>query len=52
MRFYRRKEGIFMGLHKILIVDDDTNISNLLRLYLEKENFSTIIAEEIGRAHV
>ncbi|MBQ8795311.1 MAG: response regulator transcription factor [Clostridia bacterium] len=35
-----------MGLHKILIVDDDTNISNLLRLYLEKENFSTVIASD------
>ena len=39
-----------MGLHKILIVDDDTNISNLLRLYLEKENFSTIIAEDGEKA--
>jgi len=40
-----------MALHKILIVDDDTNISNLLRLYLEKENFTCIIADD-GEAAV
>lgn len=29
---------------KILIVDDDSNICELIRLYLEKDNFKTVIA--------
>ena len=33
-----------MNNGKILIVDDDTNICELLRLYIEKEGFSTAIA--------
>ncbi len=33
-----------MNKTKILIVDDDENICELLRLYLEKENFETIVA--------
>ena len=32
--------------HKILVVDDDTNICELLRLYLEKEQFETIVAND------
>ncbi len=35
-----------MANRKILIVDDDTNICELLRLYLEKEGFSTVIAND------
>ncbi len=31
---------------KILIVDDDTNICELLRLYLEKDGFSTIVVND------
>ena len=31
---------------KVLIVDDDINICELLRLYLEKENYSTVIAHD------
>ena len=31
---------------KILIVDDDSNICELLRLYLEKDGFSTIVAND------
>lgn len=31
---------------KILIVDDDTNICELLRLYLEKDGFSTVVAND------
>lgn len=31
---------------KVLIVDDDTNICELLRLYLEKEGYSTVIAND------
>lgn len=33
-----------MNNGKILIVDDDTNICELLRLYIEKEGYSTVIA--------
>ncbi|MBQ7964991.1 MAG: response regulator transcription factor [Ruminococcus sp.] len=35
-----------MNNGKILIVDDDTNICELLRLYIEKEGFSTAIAND------
>lgn len=35
-----------MALEKILIVDDDTNICELLRLYIEKEGFTVIIAND------
>ncbi len=35
-----------MALEKILIVDDDTNICELLRLYIEKEGFGVIIAND------
>ncbi len=31
---------------KVLIVDDDINICELLRLYLEKEGYSTVIAND------
>ena len=31
---------------KVLIVDDDTNICELLRLYLEKEGYSTVMAND------
>lgn len=31
---------------KVLVVDDDTNISELLRLYLEKDGFSVITCED------
>jgi DNA-binding response OmpR family regulator len=36
---------------KILVVDDDSNICELLRLYLEKEGYQTIIAQD-GNAAV
>ncbi|NLO45243.1 MAG: response regulator transcription factor [Clostridiales bacterium] len=35
-----------MATEKILVVDDDTNICELLRLYLEKEGFSVVIAND------
>ncbi len=35
---------------KILIVDDDENICELLRLYLEKDGFSTVVANDGGAA--
>ena len=33
-------------MQKILIVDDDANICELLRLYLEKNNYQTIVAND------
>ena len=36
----------FMASGKILIVDDDTNICELLRLYIEKEGFEASIAND------
>ncbi len=35
-----------MNNAKILIVDDDTNICELLRLYIEKEGYTTVIAND------
>ena len=37
-------------MSKILIVDDDTNISELLRLYLEKDGFDTVVANDGEKA--
>ncbi len=34
-----------MSMLKIMVVDDDRNICELLRLYLEKEGYETLIAE-------
>ena len=38
-------------MKKIMIVDDDRNICELLRLYIEKEGFETAIAND-GKAAV
>ena len=35
-----------MSLGKILVVDDDQNICELLRLYLEKEGYSVILSHD------
>ena len=35
---------------KILVVDDDINICELLRLYIEKEGFEVVIANDGGQA--
>ncbi len=35
-----------MANKKVLIVDDDSNICELLRLYLEKDGFQTVIAND------
>lgn len=35
-----------MASEKIMIIDDDTNICELLRMYLEKEGFSTVTAND------
>jgi len=39
-----------MDKTKILIVDDDENICELLRLYLEKDGFTTIVANDGKKA--
>ena len=36
--------------YKILIVDDDENICELLRLYLEKDGFETVVANDGAQA--
>lgn len=41
-----------MPLEEVLIVDDDKNICDLLRVYLEKEGYSTIISNEGNEAMV
>lgn len=43
--------GIKMSVEKILVVDDDINICELLRLYLEKEGYTVAIAND-GEAAV
>lgn len=40
------KGGLFMATEKILIVDDDENICELLRLYLEKEGYTTTVVTD------
>ena len=35
-----------MNAEKILVVDDDLNICELLRLYLEKEGYTVVIAND------
>lgn len=37
---------VILGNKKILIVDDDINICELLRLYLAKENFDTLVCND------
>ena len=47
-----------MAKNRILVIDDDENISKVIRLYLEKEGMEALLASngraglEIGRAHV
>jgi len=41
---------INMSMGKILVVDDDINICELLRLYIEKEGFDVVIANDGGQA--
>ena len=35
-----------MSIGKILVCDDDRNICELLRLYLEKEGYAVVIAND------
>lgn len=39
-----------MSMGKILVVDDDINICELLRLYIEKEDYDVVIANDGGKA--
>lgn len=39
-----------MSVIKVLVADDDSNICELLRLYLEREGYETIIAENGAKA--
>ena len=39
-----------MNMGKILVVDDDINICELLRLYIEKEGYEVVIANDGGQA--
>jgi DNA-binding response OmpR family regulator len=43
---FEKGRTVFMQNEKIMIVDDDVNICELLRLYLEKEGFSTVIVND------
>ena len=40
------KGAVILSNQKIMIVDDDLNICELLRLYLEKEGFETLVAND------
>ena len=39
-----------MSMGKILVVDDDKNICELLILYIEKEGYEVVIANDGGQA--
>ena len=39
-----------MAALKIMVVDDDSNICELLRLYLEKEGYEAVIEENGAQA--
>ena len=41
-----QERNVKMSLGKILVVDDDKNICELLRLYLEKEGYSVILSHD------
>ena len=43
---YRMGEETIMANEKILVVDDDTNICELLRLYLTKEGYQVTTAND------
>ena len=44
----QKMEGFAMS-QKVLIVEDDSNIAELLHLYLEKEGFETKVAKDGGK---
>ncbi len=50
MNYPDRKALIRMSMGKILVVDDDINICELLRLYIEKEGYEVVIANDGGQA--
>lgn len=44
------KGEVFMPANKLLIADDDSHISELIRLYMEKEGFVCVIADDGKKA--
>lgn len=50
MAYFRKikekERGLTMNNQRILVVDDDKNICELIRLYLEKEGFSVTLAHD------
>lgn len=50
VRFFKNLGKDFKMQYKILIVDDDENICELLRLYLEKDGFETAVANDGEKA--
>ncbi len=46
---YHKETVVFDMARKVLIVEDDGNIAELLNLYLEKEGFETSVAKDGGK---
>ena len=46
---YKRGKGGACMAKKVLIVEDDSNIAQLLSLYLEKEGFESQVAKDGGK---
>ena len=42
------EKAVLMMAKKVLIVEDDSNIAELLNLYLEKEGFEPLVAKDGG----
>ena len=40
------EKAVLMMAKKVLIVEDDSNIAELLNLYLEKEGFEPLVAKD------
>ena len=43
------EKAVLMMAKKVLIVEDDSNIAELLNLYLEKEGFEPLVAKDGGK---
>ena len=46
------EKAVLMMAKKVLIVEDDSNIAELLNLYLEKEGFEPLVAKDGGKGVV
>ncbi len=42
----KRREWKYMAKNTILVIDDDENISKVIRLYLEKEGMEVLLAAD------